>query len=86
MKCSTIVKSLATVVIDSELGNGSVLRFLGKAANDGSEIDFISNDNNTRLGYLEYNNTVTKLVSETNVSFKIFTNGGANANERFEDY
>jgi hypothetical protein len=68
----------ATVVIDSQLGGGSVLRFIGKSSNDGSEIDFYADNNSTRLGYLEFNNTVTKLVSETDVPLSFYTNGGSN--------
>lgn len=75
---NTTATGTANIIIDSQLGNGSALRLIGKSANDGSEIDFYADNNSTRLGYLEFNNTVTKLVSETNVPLSFY----ANATER----
>jgi len=72
---NTTSTGTANIIIDSQLGNGSALRLIGKSANDGSEIDFYADNNSTRLGYLEFNNTVTKLVSETSVPLSFFTNG-----------
>ena len=72
---NTTATGTANIIIDSQLGNGSALRFIGKSANDGSEIDFYADNNSTRLGYLELNNTVTKLVSETSVPLSLHTNG-----------
>jgi hypothetical protein len=71
---NTTATGTANIIIDSQLGNGSALRLIGKSANDGSEIDFYADNNSTRLGYLEFNNTVTKLVSETNVPLDFFVN------------
>ena len=72
---NTTATGTANIIIDSQLGNGSALRFIGKSANDGTELDFYADDNSTRLGYLEFNNTVTKLVSETNVPLTLHTSG-----------
>ena len=74
----------ASVIIDSQLGGGSALRLIGKSSNDGSEIDFYADNNSTRLGYLEFNNTVTKLVSETAVPLSFYTNGGSNERMRID--
>ncbi len=78
LRIGTTSTGTASVVIDSALGSGSALRFIGKSANGGSEIDFYANNNSTRLGYIEFNDEVTKIVSETDVPFKITTNGGSN--------
>jgi hypothetical protein len=72
---NTTATGTANIIIDSQLGNGSALRFIGKSSNDGTELDFYADNNSTRLGYLEFNNVVTKLVSETGVPLTLHTSG-----------